>query len=127
MRRRPPRSTRTDTLFPYTTLFRSDAVEDREIDRLGPASRVAVDLPEQLLGGGGVNVLAIGERLLQRGHVRHVRGQAQFDLAIVRRQDDIARLRDEGVAALAAPFGAERAVLEIGGVGRGSWGEGGCR
>src|SRR3546814_10276072 len=25
MRRRPPRSTRTDTLFPYTTLFRSAA------------------------------------------------------------------------------------------------------
>src|SRR3546814_7741073 len=25
MRRRPPRSTRTDTLFPYTTLFRSQA------------------------------------------------------------------------------------------------------
>src|SRR3546814_2672579 len=27
MIRRPPRSTRTDTLFPYTTLFRSDAME----------------------------------------------------------------------------------------------------
>src|SRR3546814_19776265 len=27
MIRRPPRSTRTDTLFPYTTLFRSDAAE----------------------------------------------------------------------------------------------------
>src|SRR3546814_9917685 len=26
MIRRPPRSTRTDTLFPYTTLFRSDCV-----------------------------------------------------------------------------------------------------
>src|SRR3546814_17326212 len=26
MRRRPPRSTRTDTLFPYTTLFRSPDV-----------------------------------------------------------------------------------------------------
>src|SRR3546814_15295105 len=25
MRRRPPRSTRTDALFPYPTLFRSDA------------------------------------------------------------------------------------------------------
>src|SRR3546814_5205784 len=25
MRRRPPRSTRTDTPFPYTTLFRSDS------------------------------------------------------------------------------------------------------
>src|SRR3546814_16027727 len=27
MIRRPPRSTRTDTLFPYTTLFRSDAAD----------------------------------------------------------------------------------------------------
>src|SRR3546814_16560106 len=27
MIRRPPRSTRTDTLFPYTTLFRSACVE----------------------------------------------------------------------------------------------------
>src|SRR3546814_16855466 len=29
MIRRPPRSTRTDTLFPYTTLFRSDAASAR--------------------------------------------------------------------------------------------------
>src|SRR3546814_6552874 len=29
MIRRPPRSTRTDTLFPYTTLFRSGRGEDR--------------------------------------------------------------------------------------------------
>src|SRR3546814_2128527 len=29
MIRRPPRSTRTDTLFPYTTLFRSLVVSDR--------------------------------------------------------------------------------------------------
>src|SRR3546814_7200145 len=28
MIRRPPRSTRTDTLFPYATLFRSDATGD---------------------------------------------------------------------------------------------------
>src|SRR3546814_9718144 len=28
MIRRPPRSTRTDTLFPYTTLFRSPAAAD---------------------------------------------------------------------------------------------------
>src|SRR3546814_5396446 len=28
MIRRPPRSTRTDTLFPYTTLFRSQVVDD---------------------------------------------------------------------------------------------------
>src|SRR3546814_5513854 len=30
MIRRPPRSTRTDTLFPYTTLFRSDRLRGRE-------------------------------------------------------------------------------------------------
>src|SRR3546814_12240349 len=30
MIRRPPRSTRTDTLFPYTTLFRSASVKSRE-------------------------------------------------------------------------------------------------
>src|SRR3546814_3860421 len=29
MIRRPPRSTRTDTLFPYTTLFRSSALKGR--------------------------------------------------------------------------------------------------
>src|SRR3546814_17236464 len=28
MIRRPPRSTRTDTLFPYTTLFRSPGIDD---------------------------------------------------------------------------------------------------
>src|SRR3546814_15307270 len=32
MIRRPPRSTRTDTLFPYTTLFRSDRA-GRVVDR----------------------------------------------------------------------------------------------
>src|SRR3546814_16946162 len=31
MIRRPPRSTRTDTLFPYTTLFRSDFAVKRPI------------------------------------------------------------------------------------------------
>src|SRR3546814_662381 len=30
MIRRPPRSTRTDTLFPYTTLFRSDRPDKRQ-------------------------------------------------------------------------------------------------
>src|SRR3546814_486987 len=34
MRRRPPRSTRTDTLFPYTTLFRSTAPEYRDLSVL---------------------------------------------------------------------------------------------
>src|SRR3546814_6374682 len=37
MIRRPPRSTRTDTLFPYTTLFRSEhaALRDSACDLVG--------------------------------------------------------------------------------------------
>src|SRR3546814_12860935 len=38
MRRRPPRSTRTDTLFPYTTLFRSLGTADISWIELGHAS-----------------------------------------------------------------------------------------
>src|SRR3546814_13405138 len=36
MIRRPPRSTRTDTLFPYTTLFRSAVAEQRLDVLVGP-------------------------------------------------------------------------------------------
>src|SRR3546814_1593139 len=43
MIRRPPRSTRTDTLFPYTTLFRSQA-------RRRP--RPGADAPVRGSGGG---------------------------------------------------------------------------
>src|SRR3546814_15542684 len=43
MIRRPPRSTRTDTLFPYTTLFRSEG--------LHRAHRVDSDLAAELLAG----------------------------------------------------------------------------
>src|SRR3546814_14747478 len=37
MIRRPPRSTRTDTLFPYTTLFRSGQRDKSGRFRLSPA------------------------------------------------------------------------------------------
>src|SRR3546814_13107077 len=45
MIRRPPRSTRTDTLFPYTTLFRSGR------HMLDPDDHVGVDV--RLEQGGG--------------------------------------------------------------------------
>src|SRR3546814_8324453 len=49
MIRRPPRSTRTDTLFPYTTLFRSAAAErDRRLaERGGGADAVLVGLERE--------------------------------------------------------------------------------
>src|SRR3546814_8853122 len=42
MIRRPPRSTRTDTLFPYTTLFRSGLVEASRPRDIGKAHDEAV-------------------------------------------------------------------------------------
>src|SRR3546814_18574094 len=55
--RRPPRSTRADTLFPYTTLFRSLAQGvAHELEEVG-----AVELPErQVYGHGGRGVGGIG-------------------------------------------------------------------
>src|SRR3546814_13700578 len=45
MRRRPPRSTRTDTLFPYTTLFRSgDERQAEPLRQAHEALRLAVAL-----------------------------------------------------------------------------------
>src|SRR3546814_12625482 len=38
MIRRPPRSTRTDTLFPYTTLFRSQPVHPNDHVNMGQSS-----------------------------------------------------------------------------------------
>src|SRR3546814_2676365 len=38
MIRRPPRSTRTDTLFPYTTLFRSHGADEAAAVHLGGAA-----------------------------------------------------------------------------------------
>src|SRR3546814_15892117 len=54
MIRRPPRSTRTDTLFPYTTLFRS-ADERRLRLPYGPQgpSRPRSDAARHLDPGGG--------------------------------------------------------------------------
>src|SRR3546814_17127358 len=43
MLRRPPRSTRTDTLFPYTTLFRSPDVGFNIVSRWARTGQLRVD------------------------------------------------------------------------------------
>src|SRR3546814_1235358 len=71
MIRRPPRSTRTDTLFPYTTLFRSRS-SCRGPRRRGRIGRVEIargerhaPVPDRTAGPGPV-----GLRHLRAGH-RH--------------------------------------------------------
>src|SRR3546814_6039401 len=76
MERRPPRSTRTDTLFPYTTLFRShqhhhDLLAQRQLDaeELGQEDhRHALEQRGAVLVGGGAD----GQH-----EARHPPGQAK--------------------------------------------------
>src|SRR3546814_2144064 len=60
MRRRPPRSTRTDTLFPYTTLFRSlqQAFAREDFD---PGRDVFV---QRLLEAFGIHAEELGGQVL---------------------------------------------------------------
>src|SRR3546814_4942703 len=48
MRRRPPRSTRTDTLFPYTTLFRSVLLSGHPVDEPEVDEPIGVQVPVPL-------------------------------------------------------------------------------
>src|SRR3546814_19315200 len=92
MIRRPPRSTRTDTLFPYTTLFRSGvvaAVEQGDHPRQGGAEGVraqrgalgalqvpdgeVLDGPEQALRGGTEEAPGKRARLQRPGAVGQAR------------------------------------------------------
>src|SRR3546814_11115877 len=62
MIRRPPRSTRTDTLFPYTTLFRSCA--DASADTLRQVTQV------NLLG-----TMFMAQEAVRRWRARDVKGR----------------------------------------------------
>src|SRR3546814_10308731 len=62
MIRRPPRSTRTDTLFPYTTLFRAFGIVDQQRDRAVDA----VGAYREAFGHRGGKA-----RLLRREHLTH--------------------------------------------------------
>src|SRR3546814_15079827 len=68
MIRRPPRSTRTDTLFPYTTLFRSAEVDDLEAVALEhDADDILADIVDVALDRRHHDLaLALRARLLRR-------------------------------------------------------------
>src|SRR3546814_20235515 len=61
--RLPPRSTRTDTLFPYTTLFRSKGIGQRQ-------RRSVILLADRRADGGGEQ--SLGKALIRRGDARHM-------------------------------------------------------
>src|SRR3546814_11241080 len=78
MIRRPPRSTRTDTLFPYTTLFRS--AEARIV--LGPRAQRPVVLGDA--GVGQVDEVGIAHVVQRRAQGQRAVVPVQADLRAVR-------------------------------------------
>src|SRR3546814_11143126 len=101
MVRRPPRSTRTDTLFPYTTLFRS----------LQPWLAVFLLLP-RLVGHGAISLRGDRKRifLAQSQPPRHVGDPVDADAAAEVVEIDVAALRDRLVQAVDAVSAALVAV-----------------
>src|SRR3546814_1414438 len=61
MIRRPPRSTRTDTLFPYTTLFRSNLAA---LQALGATRVLALNTVGGITEAFGPRVLACPDQLI---------------------------------------------------------------
>src|SRR3546814_9728037 len=69
MIRRPPISTRTDTLFPYTTLFRSIDMSAFEWvdDPMLLAARDDIDVVVEMIGGADGPALALARATLDAG------------------------------------------------------------
>src|SRR3546814_17006082 len=75
MKRIPPRSTRTDTLFPYTTLFRSAVLAvghaaDSALDQIKARKAELFDHPHRLSGHFGTDAVT-GENRDAQGVLGH--------------------------------------------------------
>src|SRR3546814_16914343 len=71
MIRRPPRSTRTDTLFPYTTLFRSHRVERKGLDMVEDGFRTGE------------------QHIVEAGYLRHSRARPDIPSFLRRLADPV--------------------------------------
>src|SRR3546814_18454126 len=89
MIRRPPRSTRTATLFPYTTRFRSLAIEADVLERHGDARRVTGEQGQdhlvaiglaKMIHLGRVRRLVVGFRLDVHDRIRAMNGPSGHNL-----------------------------------------------
>src|SRR3546814_15577063 len=77
MIRRPPRSTRTDTLFPYTTLFRSRGCVGEQRNERGRQQATANTHGEALEGRTNANAMRTASRWRRGdGSPRRGRGSA---------------------------------------------------
>src|SRR3546814_945517 len=98
MLRRPPRSTRTDTLFPYTTLFRSELAEAvAHVHRGRHPRQVGVTGVREDRGDAGAHVVAALQGHLPHAHAFDVGDRVQAS----RREDARRHAQFAGTHALA--------------------------
>src|SRR3546814_17829371 len=83
MIRRPPRSTRTDTLFPYTTLFRSLAIRPR-LGQVRHAGGVELEPDVVLVAAVVVDLVVAGAQ----GGIDEAH-QAAYDAVLVSAGDEV--------------------------------------
>src|SRR3546814_2838300 len=92
MMQRPPRSTRTDTLFPYTTLFRSNEVEDAflivEVDQ---ATQIIHVVHVRMIGMQLDEAFYCSQRL--RLVVLAIIGVGNFHLCLLRSEEHTSELQ----------------------------------
>src|SRR3546814_15024272 len=97
MIRRPPRSTRTDTLFPYTTLFRSQRIASSRdelrrvqagLDTLPPRCRQVIELRkiQGLSQKETADRLGVSVKAIEQQTTRGMRTLVDFVLGGVARQ-----------------------------------------
>src|SRR3546814_8723383 len=96
MIRRPPRSTRTDTLFPYTTLFRSEVGKlDKKWaafaeNEAGAVDRIRIEISEIAQAAGMsltefrrvVNMVQKGERERSEEHTSELQSLMRISYAV---------------------------------------------
>src|SRR3546814_15397013 len=81
MIRRPPRSTRTDTLFPYTALFRSNGAAAGAAYRDKAGHRYEARIREEcILAAGGIG----SPKLLQLSGIGHEEHLAEHGIRVMR-------------------------------------------
>src|SRR3546814_18632989 len=108
MIRRPPRSTRTDTRFPYTTLFRSLVEDELDVEGGGQCLLDLLDLG--LAEAGGCEAAVVDAGRLEQGGVADGVAADLLDL-VGRVAERGQRLRHEAVDDL--EVAAARQLLEL--------------
>src|SRR3546814_13256217 len=106
MRRRPPRCTRTDTLFPYTTLFRSDVVVDLVVGRnLHELHHAAAPIAQWLDPGGRPQVVTDAVEVVIEVAVALRQAEAARVVVDEARDGDLRRVVERAPDAFAAEIG----------------------